>query len=243
MKTKCRAKDPSTCRNHSEHTTQVLQQHANKAVATGNADDYLSARAELDKQKSLVKLAPEKQEVPKEAIEAAVKARWGRIDQYTYVSEYAKELREESARVSLTEALSKMPNGVINDGAVEAMAISHLNFSTGRKNSWEFSSSRSRQELVESSRKVLEAAAPHMGISLNGKAAIRNMFLRMENKAFNTMDNIVKSKENMEEKAVAGVERIADRHEGEIPADIGGGTMLWSDLNPFKNPFKNGKLR
>lgn len=247
MKTKCRAKDPNTCRNHSDHTTQVLQQHADNAVAAGNADDYLTARSEQDKKESPVQLAPEKQEIPKEAIEAAVKARWGRTDEYTYISEYAKENRIAIERAALSEALTHMPNGVITEEAVESMAIAHsasaYPFRPSEEGAWERTSEVSKEGYRKQARKILEDAAPHMGISLNGKAAIRNMFLRMENKAFNTADSIVKSKENLEEKAAAGVERIADRHEGGIPTDVGGGTMLWSDLNPFKNPFKNGKLR
>ena len=66
---------------------------------------------------------------------------------------------------------------------------------------------------------------------------------RLEEGMDNTFDRAEGLKNNIGGTISEGVDRITDRHESPIPAEIGGGTMAWSDLNPFKNPFKNGKLR
>lgn len=44
---------------------------------------------------------------------------------------------------------------------------------------------------------------------------------------------------DMGEAISEGAGQIADRHVAPIPTDVGGSTLAWSDLNPFKN----GKLR
>lgn len=66
---------------------------------------------------------------------------------------------------------------------------------------------------------------------------------RLEERIDETFDRAEGMKNNIEATLSEGVDRITDRHESPIPAEIGGSTLAWADLNPFKNPFKNGKLR
>lgn len=152
-----------------------------------------------------------------------------------------EEKRRENNRIALTAALPYMPNGVITDEAVEAMAKSYGD--THYLGGWNRIQYRSSVAHHENARKALEAAAPHMGIKLNRKASIRNMFNEMGEKLFNTADRISETRDNIEETVAGGVNLIAERHEKPIPEEIGGNTVTWSDLNPFKSPFKNGKLR
>lgn len=65
----------------------------------------------------------------------------------------------------------------------------------------------------------------------------------MEDKMNNIADHILDFGENISDTVHAGAEIIADRHGREIPAEIGGSTVTWAEMNPFRNPFKNGKLR
>lgn len=67
--------------------------------------------------------------------------------------------------------------------------------------------------------------------------------ISLGDKMDNAADRVLDVGENIADTVSAGMDIIADRHKREIPAEIGGSTVAWSDLNPFKNPFKNGKLR
>lgn len=241
METKCRAKDPTTCRTHG---LDYLDSLRDKAIATGNFGAYLTARAAMDK-KSNASLfnVPEKTEIPQEAVEAAAKSNWnGRNGLYDWkdIPESQREELRQSQREALTVALAHMPNRVITDEAIEEMSI--VCGGVGSRD-WERLSRITKETLRESSRKSLEVAAPHMGIALNAKASISNMFRQMEEKFFSAADRVSEAKENAEGTVVAGMDKIAERHEKPIPAEIGGNTVAWSDLNPFKSPFKNGKLR
>lgn len=67
--------------------------------------------------------------------------------------------------------------------------------------------------------------------------------ISLGDKMDNAADRVLDLGENIADTVSAGIDVIADRHQREIPAEIGGSTVAWSDMNPFKNPFKNGKLR
>jgi hypothetical protein len=62
---------------------------------------------------------------------------------------------------------------------------------------------------------------------------------RVENKLYGIADRVEEIKDNVGGVISEGVDLITDRHEAAIPAEIGGSTIAWSDMNPFKN----GKLR
>jgi hypothetical protein len=59
------------------------------------------------------------------------------------------------------------------------------------------------------------------------------------NKVFESVDRITETRDKINEAVSGGVNMITDRHEAPIPSEIGGSTIAWSDMNPFKN----GKLR
>lgn len=240
MEKKCRAKDPSACRTHGSGHLQAIKDNA---VASGDAGAYLTARTEMEKKSSPVLTAPEKPLVTQKAMEAAAKSRWAGNANSNWDSIPAtwKAERTEAQRVALSVALANMPNGVITDEAVEKMAITYWN--TSGRDDWSSLSLHSQELVRDGARRALEAAAPHMGIALDGKASIRNMFLQMEDKFFHAADRVTEIKDNIGETISEGVDRITDRHEKPIPAEVGGNTLAWSDLNPFKSPFKNGKLR
>jgi hypothetical protein len=65
----------------------------------------------------------------------------------------------------------------------------------------------------------------------------------LEDKMNAIADHILDFGENISDTVHAGAEIIADRHGREIPAEIGGSTVTWAEMNPFRSPFKNGKLR
>lgn len=67
--------------------------------------------------------------------------------------------------------------------------------------------------------------------------------LTISEKMGNAADHVFEVRDNINETVAAGINIISDRHQQEIPPEIGGSTMAWSDLNPFKSPFKNGRLR
>lgn len=56
-------------------------------------------------------------------------------------------------------------------------------------------------------------------------------------------EHVESGRDKLKDAASEGVNIVSDRQKDEIPEDIGGSTVAWSDLNPFKSPFKNGKLR
>lgn len=66
---------------------------------------------------------------------------------------------------------------------------------------------------------------------------------RAEDSVMDALDRAEDKIDKIEDVWVAGTNFVKDQHYREIPAEIGGNTISWSDLNPFKNPFKNGKLR
>lgn len=53
MASKCRAKDPSTCRTHGKPENGNLTAQANHAASTGDIGKYLEAREEMDKTKTV----------------------------------------------------------------------------------------------------------------------------------------------------------------------------------------------
>lgn len=67
--------------------------------------------------------------------------------------------------------------------------------------------------------------------------------LTIGEKMGNAADRVFEVRDEINDTASAAADLIADRHSGEIPAEVRGSTLTWSELNPFKNPFKNGKLR
>jgi hypothetical protein len=209
-----------------------LQAIRDNAVATADVGAYLNARAELDKKKGSVLEVPQSLEISREALNAAGQTRWnGNIDSW-------RESGVEELRKELEVALSHMPDKIITDAAVEHMAYTSLG-----DYHWRWSSPETKDMNRELARKALEAAAPHLGIELDRTAAIRNWFRQKQNNLIHAVDNIAESKENVEGTVSAGLDKIAERHEKPIPSEIGGSTVAWSDLNPFKSPFKNGKLR
>ena len=48
MATQCRATDPNTCRIHSNNTISQLQAQADQAALSGNINDYVSLREQID---------------------------------------------------------------------------------------------------------------------------------------------------------------------------------------------------
>ena len=94
--------------------------------------------------------------------------------------------------------------------------------------------------LTDSNQEALDFYKNKNGDSTKDKTPLSE---RIGDKVYDAFDRMEEVKENIGETISEGVDRITDRHESPIPAEIGGGTMAWSDLNPFKNPFKNGKLR
>jgi hypothetical protein len=48
-------------------------------------------------------------------------------------------------------------------------------------------------------------------------------------------DRVIDARDDINETVSVAVDVIADRHTREIPAEIGGSTVEWDDLNPFKN--------
>ena len=48
MATQCRAADPNTCRIHSNNTISQLQAQADQAALSGNINDYVSLREQID---------------------------------------------------------------------------------------------------------------------------------------------------------------------------------------------------
>jgi hypothetical protein len=58
---------------------------------------------------------------------------------------------------------------------------------------------------------------------------------RMEDRLFDAVDQVEGFKDNIGETISEGVDLITDRHESPISAEIGGSTVAWSDMNPFKS--------
>lgn len=243
METQCRAKDPSTCRVHGSHDRALpiskitdnshLKEIADNASATGDVELFIQAKAQMDKnnrEAAPSSLAPSANEVSDRAGEAAAEGRWkaGEDSDPYHVSweslapERKTELAQQEQKL-LAEALHHMPRGVITDEVVEEMAIYRQN--TWSTTHWNRLWPDDKAKLIQQSRASLEAAAPHIGISLGVKASIRNLF------------------RNVGETFHAGIDEISEHHEQEIPAEIGGSTVAWADMNPFKSPFKNGRLR
>lgn len=63
--------------------------------------------------------------------------------------------------------------------------------------------------------------------------------LRFGEKVGNLAERVSDIRDDFDETVSTGADIIADRHTREIPAEIGGSTVAWSDMNPFKK----GKLR
>lgn len=176
MENKCRAKDPNTCRTHG--TNPVQNENVMNAVAAGDADAYMNARVEMDK-KAPSRMDPKTREIPQKAWEAAAKAGWekGGTFKWKDVSPEEKKALIENERIALEAAVAHMPDGVVTDEAVEAMAISHR--TTSGRGDWDSLYPNMKNQYFENARHILKAAAPHMGIALNGKSAIRAMFNKM----------------------------------------------------------------
>lgn len=102
METKCRAKDPNTCRTHGiAHASQNIRNlgaNANKAVINGDADAYLSARTELD---NVGSIPPES--IPDVAIDAAAETDWNSTNDmdWSSLSDQWKEKRREEKTTEL----------------------------------------------------------------------------------------------------------------------------------------------
>lgn len=249
MEKQCRAKDPSTCRMHGSPDRALpvseikdnahLSEMADHARISGDFELFVDCKAQMDKNAREVLLAPasEKTEISKEAAAIGAKARWKDGTNGGQWRDLSHVRRNEAIKLEqdvLAEALPYMPDGKITEGAVEAMAIYRYHAVVG--SGWNRLTPRTRDELREYSRASLEAAAPHLGISVNAKASIRNLFRNMGT-------SFTETKETVEGTVHAGIEEISEHHEQEIPPEIGGSTVAWSDMNPFKSPFKNGRLR
>lgn len=237
LETHCRAKDPSTCRVHGSSGRSLpiskitdnahLSEIADNAKISGDFELFVNAKAQMDKntrEAAFVAPVPEKVEITQNAGNAAAAARWRAAQglfakKWEYVDADIRYARVNREKEDLAKALPHMPDGEITDEAVEAMTQA----SAG--SIWYRLDPHRQNEIRKESRAALEAAAPHLGISVNTRASIRSIF------------------RNVEGTIQAGVEEISEHHEQPIPAEIGGNTVAWADMNPFKSPFKNGKLR